>query len=259
MEYERIRTFIQAFGRDDEGLLGEIYRKAREAGIPVIRPEMRDFLRVLLYMEQPQRILEIGTAVGYSALLMAETGEKAEKTMAPPEEEDITGIRKKREIHIDTIELDPERVKEAEENICRAGREKEITVLQGDAAMVLDDLQKKTVEQCRGKSEKTTSGNRRDTVGTYDFVFIDAAKAQYSVYLEKTLSLCHAGTVIVTDNILQEGEVLESHFLVEKRNRTIHDRMREYLRTLKSDPRLETAILAVGDGAAVTVVKKPER
>ena len=90
----------------------------------------------------------------------------------------------------------------------------------------------------------------------FDFIFMDAAKAQYIYYLPDVLRVLKPGGVIVSDNILQEGEVLESHFLVEKRNRTIHDRMREYLYVLTHDDRLETAILPVGDGMAISVVRE---
>ena len=91
---------------------------------------------------------------------------------------------------------------------------------------------------------------------TYEFAFVDAAKAQYIYYLPDVLRVLKPGGVIVSDNILQEGEVLESHFLVEKRNRTIHDRMREYLYVLTHDDRLETAILPVGDGMAISIVQE---
>ena len=91
---------------------------------------------------------------------------------------------------------------------------------------------------------------------TFEFAFVYAAKAQYIYYLPDVLRVLKKGGVIVSDNILQEGEVLESHFLVEKRNRTIHDRMREYLHVITHDERLETAILPVGDGMAISVVRE---
>ena len=129
--------------------------------------------------------------------------------------------------------MDERRIVEAEKNIAISDFEKNINLIKGDAAISLKDLS-----------------------DTYDFVFIDAAKAQYMDYLDESIRLSHSGTVIVTDNILSDGDVLESHFLVEKRYRTIHDRMRDYLYRIKNDERLETAILSIGDGVAVSVCKE---
>lgn len=140
-----------------------------------------------------------------------------------PEDADVT-----------TLELSEERVAEARSNIERLGRSSQIQVICGDAAQTLKNL----------------------LDDTYDFAFVDAAKAQYIYYLPDVMRVLVPGGVIVSDNILQEGEVLESHFLVEKRNRTIHDRMREYLDVLTHDERLETAILPVGDGMAISILLK---
>jgi len=271
-DFERIRSFIQSFGKDEEGLTGEIYRDAVSRGVPVIRPDMKELLRLLLLMQKPERILEIGTAVGFSSLFMAE--------VLP-------------EVRITTLELDPERVAEARENILRAGEEHRITVREGDAAKLLADLNKEIqagkkaemnaemsagstgdgavspeedgkpeAEGCK-KNEKIlrgVSGPAQDVgsggeAGLYDFVFIDAAKAQYGEYLSLVLPLVRPGAVIVSDNVLQDGSILESHFLVEKRDRTIHDRMREYLKRLTDTEELTTTILPVGDGAAVTIYR----
>ena len=212
MEYERLRDFIISYIHDDEGILGDIYSEAIKNNVPVIRPEMKDLLRTLIVMNRPEKVLEIGTAVGYSSLFIAEV--------------------LKCGFSIDTFELDPDRVKIAKDNISKLGYENEIHIHEGDAAALLKEMDRK-----------------------YDFVFIDAAKAQYMIYLEEIMRLTHPGSVIVTDNIFTDGEVLESHFLVEKRDRTIHDRMREYIYKIKNDDRLETAVLSVADGAAVSVVK----
>lgn len=135
---------------------------------------------------------------------------------------------------ITTLELSEARANEAKENIRLFGKEKHIQVICGDAAETLKELPD----------------------DTFEFAFVDAAKAQYIYYLPDVLRVLKKGGVIVSDNILQEGEVLESHFLVEKRNRTIHDRMREYLHVITHDERLETAILPVGDGMAISVVRE---
>ena len=215
LDYERIRTFVKSYIKENSEKLEEIYSSAVDREVPVIREDTRDYLRLLLNQVKPVKVLEIGTAVGYSALFMAEV---------------LDNIG---EYHIDTIELDDVRAEEAQGHITEFGKEDKIHLYRGDAAEVLKTLTEK-----------------------YDFIFIDAAKAQYMNYLQAVMKLVHADSVIVTDNVLESGLVLESHFLVEKRDRTIHDKLREYLYTLKNDERLETAILSIGDGVAVSVVKK---
>ncbi len=209
-DFERITSFINSFNKDDEGTLGEIYEQARARGIPVIRRETRELLKLLMLMQHPANILEIGTAVGYSALYMSKYASCHS--------------------HITTIELDTDRAEEARNNIKRLGMDSVITVLQGDAAEVLPTLS-----------------------GSFDFAFVDAAKGQYLNYYEEVMRLLAPGGLILSDNVLQDGEILESHFLVTKRDRTIHDRMRDYLYTIKNDSRLETAILSVGDGVALSI------
>lgn len=134
---------------------------------------------------------------------------------------------------ITTLELDEERVAIARENIKKLQKEDVITVIQGDASDILKTL----------------------PTEHYDFAFVDAAKGQYIFYLPEVLRVVKQGGLIISDNVLQDGEVLESHFLVEKRDRTIHDRMRKYLSVLTGDERLETAILSVGDGMAISIKK----
>lgn len=209
---ERISDFIKSYIEDDNDSLGLIYKEAVADNVPVIRPETREFLKTQLLLKKPSRILEIGTAVGYSALYMSRYAGNAV---------------------IDTVELSGERVLRAQKNIKSQGKEKVITVHQGDAAEVLKHL----------------------FDDTYDFAFVDAAKGQYIYYLPDVLRVMKRGGVIISDNILQEGEILESHFLVEKRNRTIHDRMREYLYAITHNPDIDTAILPVGDGVAVSIMR----
>lgn len=234
LDYERIRTFVKSYIKADSDGLEEIYSSAVKREVPVIREDTRDYLRLLLNQTKPRNILEIGTAVGYSALFMAEVLAEICKGY----DTDISW-------HIDTIELDDERADEAETHFKDFGRQNHIRLMRGDAAAILSNM----VKKCE-KAEKTYKNSK------YDFVFIDAAKAQYMNYMKHVMKLVSAGAVIVTDNVLESGLVLESHFLVEKRDRTIHDKLREYLYTLKNDERLETAILSIGDGVAVSVVKK---
>ncbi len=132
---------------------------------------------------------------------------------------------------ITTMELDEERVKIARANIDALGKTDVITVLQGDAYETLKTLQS----------------------DAYDFAFVDAAKGQYINYYPDVMRVVKSGGVIISDNVLQDGDVLESHYTVDKRNRTIHDRMREYLYTITHDDKLDTAILSVGDGVAISI------
>jgi predicted O-methyltransferase YrrM len=213
-ELERVSSFIKSYIPDDEGTLGEIYARAIEDGIPVMRPETKELLKTQLLLKRCTDVLEIGTAVGYSSLFM--------KQYLPAE------------AHITTMEISPERVRDAEENIKKVCGDTDsgITILQGDACELIKEL----------------------PADSFDFVFMDAAKAQYLNYLNELYRVVRCGALIFVDNILQEGEILESHFTVNKRNRTIHDRMREFLRIITTDKRLATSILSVADGVAICVV-----
>ena len=207
---ERIVTFINSLDTRNSEILETIEKEALASSVPIIRREMQSFLKTLLLIRKPMRILEVGTAVGFFALLMSEYA---------PE-----GCR------ITTIENYEKRIPAALENFRRAGKEEKITLIEGDAAEVL-----KTLE------------------GPYDFIFMDAAKGQYIHYLPEVLRLLPEGGVLVSDNVMQDGEVIESRFAVERRNRTIHARMREYLYELKHNDALVTSIIPLGDGAAVSV------
>ena len=207
---ERAVSYIRSLIAEPDAVLCEIAREARAEYIPIIRPETGDLLRVLLCTKRPKHILEIGTAVGYSAIYMGA----------------VTGG----DCHITTIENYAPRAQQARKNIERAGMSARIRLIEEDAMTALPAL-----------SEQ------------FDFVFMDAAKGQYIHFLDPVYRLLCPGGVLVTDNVLQDGEILESHFTVPKRNRTIHDRMREYLYTLKHYEGLHTAVLTVGDGLAVSV------
>ena len=211
---ERIVTFINSLDTKNSELLEKIESEARAADVPIIRREMQSFLKVLLMLKKPVQVLEVGTAVGFSALLMSEN---------VPEECRIT-----------TIENYEKRIPIARENFRRAEKENQITLLEGDAAEVLKTLD-----------------------GPYDFIFMDAAKGQYIHYLPDVLRLLPPGGCLVSDNVMQDGDVIESRFAVERRNRTIHARMREYLYELKHNDNLVTSIIPLGDGVAVSI--KQER
>ena len=196
---ERMRTFINSLDAGNTPFLDELECSALSEGVPIIRKEMQSFIKTLLALKKPQRILEVGTAVGFSTLLMCEYSQP--------------------EMHITTIE-----------NYRRAGRESQITFLEGDAGQILKELS-----------------------GSYDLIFMDAAKGQYIHWLPDVVRLLAPGGVLMSDNVLQEGELIESHYLVERRNRTIYKRMREYLYELKHHPQLMTSIIPLGDGVSLSV------
>ena len=202
---ERLVTYINSLDAGNTAMLDQIEREATADYVPIIRKEMQSFLKFLLAMKKPARILEVGTAVGFSAILMAEYDPVP--------------------CQITTIENYEKRIPIARENFKRAGKEAQIALLEGDAAEVL-----KTLED------------------PYDFIFMDAAKGQYIHFLPEILRLLAKDGVLVSDNVLQDGDVIESRFAVTRRNRTIHKRMREYLYTLTHSEELVTAVLPVGDG-----------
>ena len=207
---ERMVTFIHSLETENSEILETIEQEALDTFVPIIRKEMQSFLKVLLSIQKPLKILEVGTAVGFSAILMSEY---------VPEECQIT-----------TIEKYEKRIPIARENFKRAGKEKQITLLEGDALEILKGLDE-----------------------SFDFIFMDAAKGQYIYYMPEVIRLLKKSGILVSDNVLQDGDIIESRFAVERRNRTIHSRMREYLYELKHDDRLLTSIIPLGDGVAVSV------
>ena len=211
---ERMRTYINSLDMGNTPFLEELEQEALAASVPIIRRDMQSFMRMLLALKQPKRILEVGTAVGFSTLLMCEYGPK--------------------DLKIVTIENYEKRIPIARDNFARAGMEQKITLLEGDALEIMKGMP--------------------DDAG-FDFVFMDAAKGQYPAYLEQVMRFLVPGGILITDNVLQDGDIIESRFAVERRDRTIHSRMREYLYTLKHHPELETSILPLGDGVALSVRK----
>ena len=209
---ERLVTYINSLETGNTEILDEIEREALRSDVPIIRKEMQTFLKVFLAMKRPARILEVGTAVGFSAILMAEYNPGA--------------------CEIITIENYEKRIPIARENFQRAGKESVITLLTGDAKEVLP-----TIEE------------------PFDFIFMDAAKGQYIHFLPEVLRLLKSGGTLISDNVLQDGDIIQSRFAVTRRNRTIHKRMREYLYTLTHHEELTTAVLPIGDGITVSVKK----
>ena len=207
---ERLVTYINSLDKGNTAVLDQIEREALESYVPIIRKDMQSFLKLLLTMQKPMRILEVGTAVGFSAILMAEYAPEG--------------------CQIVTIENYDKRIPIARQNFERAGKSDQITLLEGDATEVL-----KTLEE------------------PFDMIFMDAAKGQYINFMSDVLRLLKKDGVLVSDNVLQDGDIIESHFIVERRNRTIYKRMREYLYELTHREDLVTSVLPVGDGITVSV------
>lgn len=218
---ERLTAFIESMKVRQTPFLAQLEKEALGEGVPIIRPQTQALIQFLLAVKKPGRILEVGAAVGYSSLFMQEYA---------PEGTRIT-----------TIEKDAPRAARARENYEAYRKGKESTaagqavsvpeLLEGDAAEILPSLPDEA----------------------FDFIFMDAAKGQYIHFLPAVKRLLACGGVLLSDNILRDGEVLESKFAVTRRNRTIHKRMREYLDALTKDPELITVVLGTGDGAAMSV------
>ena len=209
---ERMMTFIHSFDRGNPPYLHELEKYAKETNVPIIRPQMQSLLKFLLAWGKPMQILEVGTAIGFSALLMSEYAPKG--------------------CHITTIEKYEKRIPLARENFKKAGKEQDITLIEGDATEVLAELTE-----------------------SYDMIFMDAAKGQYINFLPDILRLLKPGGLLISDNILQDGDIVESKYAIVRRNRTIHNRMREYLYALTHHDELETVILPVADGVTLSTKK----
>ena len=210
---ERMVTYIRSLEVPESAVIEAIEQEALRDRVPIIRKEMQSFLKVLLMIKRPMRILEVGAAVGFSSILMSEYMPEGG--------------------HITTIENYDKRIPIAQANFKRAGKEEQIDLIEGDALEVMHGLE-----------------------GPYDLIFVDAAKGQYIHYLPEVMRLLGTDGVLVSDNVLQEGDIIESRFAVERRNRTIHSRMREYLYELKHHDQLQTSIIPLGDGVALSVKRR---
>ena len=189
--------------------LEKIKQKALEDHIPIIMDDTLEVVAKILQEVKPSRILEIGTAVGYSAICFSEY--------------------LKEDGRIDTIEREEERAKQARENIKKVEVEKKIQIYDGDAVEILPTLTQ-----------------------PYDVVFIDAAKGKYPFFLEQALRMSHQGTVIIADNVLYKGYVMSDYN--KHKQRTAVRNLREYIANITNDTNLETEILEVGDGLAISKV-----
>ena len=212
MDQERMEVFLERFRQEPPSYIRVLEKQALAEEVPIIRRGTQDVLRFLLRTREPERLLEIGTAIGYSALFMKE---------CLPEKSRITTIEK--------VEM---RLVEARKNLAEYDKEGRIRLLEGEAAEKLHELVKK------GE--------------TFDFIFMDAAKGQYLNFLPDVAALLTPGGLLVSDNIWHEGDVMESRYAVTRRDRTIHGRMREYLQAITHHEQLETICLPVGDGMTIS-------
>lgn len=209
---ERMASFINSFATPDSEFLINLEKFSLETNVPIVRKEMQTLMKFLLAVKRPASILEVGTAIGFSAILMAENTQ--------------------RDTHITTIEKYEKRIPLAKENFEKSGYFDRITLLEGDATEILSKLE-----------------------GSFDFIFMDAAKGQYINFFPDVLRLLSKDGILLSDNVMQEGDILESRYAVTRRNRTIYARMRDYLYEITHREDLQTVILPVGDGVTVSVRK----
>lgn len=190
--------------------LAKIKQKALEENIPIIMDDTLEVVAKILKEKRPKRILEIGTAVGYSAICFSEYLEEDGR--------------------IDTIERDMQRVQEAKINIKKAEVEEKIALYEGDAVEILPTLKEQ-----------------------YDIIFIDAAKGKYPFFLSQAMRMIKKDGVIIADNVLYKGYVMSDYN--KHKQRTAVRNLREYIAEITQNPNLETQILEVGDGLAISKVK----
>lgn len=207
INHEYIIRYLRDTLRKNSGLLKEMEEFAQTKEIPISQPETIRLLEVLVRLTKSKEILEVGGAIGYSAICMA----------------NASGGR------VTSIELSPEMTALSQGYISRAGLQERITVLEGDAKEVLKEI-----------------------YGCYDTIFLDAAKGQYAEYFTHAMRLLKSGGLLISDNILYKGMVATDELLLH-RKRTIVHRLRDYLDMLCNHPELETSLLPVGDGVALSV------
>lgn len=210
---KNVIDYINSLEKELPDHLRELEESAIKGNVPIIKKETQSLLRFLLRLLEPKDILEIGTAIGFSAIFMSEY---------MPVDSTITTIEK--------LEI---RLEQARANLRKSLKSNQITLLEGDAFDILKEL-------------------ARDRDRKFDFIFLDAAKGQYLNFLPSILDLLTSKGILITDNVLQDGSIAGSRYAIKRRDRTIHVRMREYLYTLKRTPGLETVIIPLGDGVAIT-------
>ena len=209
----RVNDFIMSLSSYEDEDMMRLKKYAVENNVPIIRDETRDFLRLIINIKNVENILEIGTAIAYSTLVMHKANAKA---------------------NIFTIENYNKRIRDAKNNIAKYFNEDKITLIEEDAGVYLKECTKNEF---------------------FDLVFLDAAKGQYINWLSDIKRVMKKGGILIADNIFKDGEILESKFLIKKRDRTIHKRMRDFLYQIKHDENFITYIYNLGDGVSISIKK----
>lgn len=209
-----VTEYINGFYQPASPELETLRLEAEAEKVPIILKETESFLRVMLSIAAPKRILEIGCAVGYSAMFFTA----------------VTGAQ------VVTIEKDPEMAAKASANIKRLGYEDKIRIVEGDGEEGVNALFEQGEEP-------------------FDMVFIDAAKSHYRRFLEASWKLCRQGTVVISDNVLFKARIASDIYDPTGKHKTNIKKMREYVDFITSDPRMETSIIACGDGVSVSKIK----
>lgn len=212
INYDYIVEYIRAIRPPSQGILEEIELKVGNgvATWPIIKPEVASFLQVLLSIKRPTRILEIGTAVAYSSILMSQY-------LQPGGE-------------IITIERFDVMQEQAKANIKKSNLTDKIKMLEGNASKILPTLE----------------------TAQFDVIFMDCAKAQYIAFLPECIRLLKDEGILITDNVLHKGVVAKSRYLIPRRQRTTHMRLREFLYQINHNPQLLSSVLPFGDGIAIS-------
>ncbi len=215
MDNNRIENFIQSFNYDETECINSIYNYCINNDVPIIKNQTKSFIRSIINIKKPTKILEIGTAVGYSSIIIFDEVKKYCKNPI-----------------MYTIENYPKRIEEALKNFKKYGY-KDIALFKDDASVILEKL--------------AQSGDK------FDFIFLDAAKAQYSIWLDNIKKLLNKNGVLIADNIFKDGEVIESRYLIRKRDRTIHQRIREFLHKIFNDKDFVSYVYTIGDGVSLSI------
>ena len=208
----RIEEYICSLDEELPKYLQEIEREALDDGVPIIKRPTQNLIRFILRHANIKKVLEVGTAVGFSSIFMTEYMGQDSKVI--------------------TIENMESRIIKAHENIKKSGKEYQIQVIEGDATVELSKIE-----------------------GSFDMIFIDAAKGQYNNYFNDIISKLKKGGILVSDNVLQDGDIVNSRYAVTRRNRTIHSRMREYLYMITHNEEVDTIVLPIGDGVTISIKK----
>ena len=195
-------------------LLEELENYASENNVPIVHKEVAELLKVMLKIQKPKRILEVGCAIGYSSILFAKSLDE--------------------NCEIITVERNEDMIKTAKENIKRAGLENVITILEGDAVEKLKEVE-----------------------GPFDMIFLDAAKGQYKLFYDMIIDKLKIDGVLISDNILYKGMVASDEYVI-RRKKTIVKRMRTYLDYICSCSYLDTSLIPMGDGVAISYKKNKE-